>query len=50
MAFGVWLRCTLAESPATAKFLEPRERQWLATRIKAHKARALAYARRAEYP
>lgn len=37
IAFGLWLRWTLASEPATAGFLEPPERAWLAARNEAHK-------------
>lgn len=37
VAFGIWLRCSLAEAPATAKFLHPAERQWLSRRNEEHK-------------
>ncbi len=39
VVFGIWLRLTLADDPATAPFLEPAERQWLAARNQAQKAR-----------
>jgi hypothetical protein len=39
IAFGLWLRYSLAEAPATAKFLRPEERAWLAARNEAHKVR-----------
>ena len=39
IAFGLWLRYSLAETPATAKFLRPEERTWLAARNEAHKVR-----------
>ena len=42
IAFGLWLRCSLAETPATAKFLRPEERTWLAARNEAHKVRHTA--------
>lgn len=42
IAFGLWLRYSLSETPATAKFLRPEERTWLAARNEAHKVRHTA--------
>jgi len=44
IAFGLWLRVSLADAPATAKFLAPPERAWLARRNEAHKVRLCRFA------